>query len=73
MQWLEPHAAGHPDDLSLMQLQYGSFSSSSTSSGSHLDLHMMAEEDGGPPPEPLQPSPHQLRPPPEADQDGEKA
>ena len=45
MQWLEPHALGHPEDVFLMmQLQYGSFSNLSTSTGSHLDLHKMAED-----------------------------
>ena len=44
MLWLEPHAAGHAGDASLMELQYGSFSSSSSSSGSHLDLHKMGAE-----------------------------
>ncbi|KAL1496733.1 hypothetical protein AB1Y20_014326 [Prymnesium parvum] len=43
---LDPYAAGSPDDSSMMHSQYGSFSSF-TSSGSHLDLQMMAEPTAG--------------------------
>lgn len=61
MQLLEPHVAGHPDDLSLMQLQYGTFASSSTTttSGSPLDLHKMDADD----PEKEGHVPPHLRPP----------